>query len=99
MVAANPAGLPAYSNTSINPVTLAQIVDPADGIVASVPVPGLTTPFASAGGYASATTQLLVAILSELRVLNTLIQANSAPSLDLGALRADEAPGSSGGSI
>ena len=99
MVAANTAGPPAYTVGPFNNTTLAPIVDPNDNIIPTAPIPDLAPPQASAGGYQSSPMQVLSAILVELRVISTLLQANTTTTLDLGALRADEASGATGGAL
>lgn len=99
MTAANPPGPSAY--VPANPTTGAPIVDPNDAQMPSVAAPNLAkAPGGSAsGGYISVPVQVLSAILVELRVISTLLQANSAPELDLAALRADEVSSATGGVV
>jgi hypothetical protein len=99
MTAFNPPSPTAYAAVPgpINSATLAPIVDANDNISPSVATPDLVSPLASSGGYIAQTMPILSAILVELRVIATLLQSNSAPTLDLSALRSDEASGATGG--
>jgi len=97
MTAFNPPGPSAYAPNPVNSTTGAPIVDANNNITPSVAMPDWVPPIASAGGYASTPVQVLSALLIELRVISTLLQANSSTNLDLSALRADEASGATGG--
>jgi hypothetical protein len=99
MVAYNPPGPSAYAPNPVNTTTNAPIVDANDNIIPSAPGPNFVQPFGSAGGYVSVPTQVLSAILIELRVLSSLLLANSSTNFDISSLRADEASGSTGGAI
>ena len=100
MTAANPAGPTAYAvSPTINPLTGAQVVDPNDEILPTVPQPNLPGSGATGypGGFTIVSTQVLTALLIETRVQNRLLQDPSTANVELDMLRAEEAIAASGG--
>lgn len=100
----NPAPSDAYGVPLSDPNSVA-----AQGIIPNYPVPYFGQPFTptlpstvlnslSSAGYGAVPFPIMSAILVELRVMNQLLNQNSA-NLDLEALRADEASAASGGQI